>query len=450
MPSAVFQHVDPAQGPGFLRAGELIRVISAQRIADVLPALRAVEAAVDTGFCAAGFISYEAAAGLDDALVTRPSATLPLVWFGLYRSLDFEPATPEGLTLPADGTFSLGRWRVGTNPRCYRRAIAAVQEYIAAGDTYQVNFTFRLRAAFSGNPWRWFTRLCAAQQANYAAYIDLGDQVICSVSPELFFSLEGSHITCRPMKGTFPRGRSSAQDRAAARRLRQSLKNRAENAMIVDMMRNDLGRIARPGTLAVASAFDVERYPTLWQMTSTVTAETSASVVDILRALFPCASVTGAPKVRTMQIIAQLETQPRGLYTGAIGYVLPGRRAQFNVAIRTAVIDRTRRRRGIWRRRAASWPTLRSPANTPSAGPRPRVLTAAPPQFDLFGNHALDRPPVLSAPLAPPSAARLGGLFRLVGGPVGSGPMHRAACPPSRPAAATRASAGQPAGEPSS
>ncbi|MCB0294853.1 MAG: chorismate-binding protein, partial [Calditrichaeota bacterium] len=163
---------------------------------------------------------------------------------------------------------------------------------------------------------------------------------VCSVSPELFFRLDGALLTSRPMKGTASRGRYPAEDRARAEWLRNSQKNRAENTMIVDMIRNDFGRIAATGSVTVPSAYDIERYPTAWQMTSTVTARSSASPAQILAALFPCASITGAPKARTMAIIGELETTPRKLYTGSIGFFSPQRRAQFNVAIRTVLIDR--------------------------------------------------------------------------------------------------------------
>jgi para-aminobenzoate synthetase/4-amino-4-deoxychorismate lyase len=170
--------------------------------------------------------------------------------------------------------------------------------------------------------------------------VDLGSHVICSASPELFFQLSGRALASKPMKGTAARGRTLHEDRAQAHWLHHSEKNRAENVMIVDMIRNDLGRIAEIGSVTVPHLFEIERYPTVLQMTSTVTARTSVPLTDILTALFPCASITGAPKVRTMQIIADLETTPRGVYTGCIGYVSPQREAQFNVAIRTVTINR--------------------------------------------------------------------------------------------------------------
>jgi para-aminobenzoate synthetase/4-amino-4-deoxychorismate lyase len=197
----------------------------------------------------------------------------------------------------------------------------------------------RLQAHFNSSTWEFFLHL-AQTQNNHAAYIDTGRYVICSASPELFFQLDGETITGRPMKGTVKRGRTTVEDQARAEWLKNSEKNRAENVMIVDMIRNDLGRIAKIGSVRVPELFHTERYPTLWQMTSTVTAQTSASLTRIFGALFPCASITGAPKVSTMRIINELETTPRNIYTGSIGYISPNRRAAFNVAIRTALIDR--------------------------------------------------------------------------------------------------------------
>ncbi len=187
-----------------------------------------------------------------------------------------------------------------------------------------------------------FQQMVSSQKTDYSAYIEFDEYVICSASPELFFKRDGVHITCRPMKGTAPRGLSSADDLRQIHWLASSEKNRAENLMIVDMIRNDLGRVADPGSVDVPELFTVETYPSLHQMTSTVTCRTHAKTEDVIRALFPCASVTGAPKVRTMELIAGLEAGPRGIYTGSIGSIAPGDSARFNVAIRTAFVNRRR------------------------------------------------------------------------------------------------------------
>ncbi|MBE2225143.1 MAG: chorismate-binding protein, partial [Anaerolineae bacterium] len=195
-------------------------------------------------------------------------------------------------------------------------------------------------ADFQGDPWGLFSDLALAQAGGYGAYVDTGQHVLCSASPELFFRLDGDVLTSKPMKGTAVRGQTPAEDDENAAWLQQSEKNRAENVMIVDMIRNDMGRVAETGSVHVPRLFEVERYPTVLQMTSTVTAKTQASLTEIFQAMYPCASITGAPKVNTMKIIRELEPEPRGVYTGAIGFIAPNRQAQFNVAIRTVTVDR--------------------------------------------------------------------------------------------------------------
>ncbi|MDP1545209.1 MAG: aminodeoxychorismate synthase component I, partial [Anaerolineales bacterium] len=234
-----------------------------------------------------------------------------------------------------------------TEKETYNNAIQTIKERIAQGKTYQVNYTMRLstdfftdsRAATDEQSWQLFAHLARGQN-KYAAYLDIGDWAICSASHELFFDLDGDVITGRPMKGTVKRGRTTNEDRMISNWLHESIKNRAENVMIVDMIRNDIGRIAEIGSVHVPDLFTIEKYPTLFQMTSTVKARTKASVSEIFDALFPCASITGAPKVSTMNIIAELETSPRRIYTGSIGFIAPDRRARFNVAIRTALVDK--------------------------------------------------------------------------------------------------------------
>ncbi len=326
---------DPDTGQ-WLRFRDPLAVLAASRRDQVSSLLREVERRVTADrLWAVGCLSYEAAPAFDAALQTWDPDTFPLACFGLYSS-------PCPLQLSPGGALPLSppEWRPSITAEDYDRAFATVRELIARGETYQVNFSFRLLAAAPHDPWAFFLGLEAAQPAAYGAFLDLGRYAICSASPELFFRLDGDRITARPMKGTAPRGKTLAEDLVQARWLRRSEKNRAENLMIVDMVRNDVGRIAATGSVRVSGLFRLERYPTLWQMTSTVTATTRASVTDILAALFPPASVTGAPKARTMAIIAALETRPRHVYTGCIGFLGPQRRAQFSVAIRTVLIDR--------------------------------------------------------------------------------------------------------------
>jgi para-aminobenzoate synthetase / 4-amino-4-deoxychorismate lyase len=330
----------------WLRFARPLEIVSARSPAEVMPALRHIEAqALTRRLYAAGYLAYEAAPAFDTALQVRSSSpALPLAWFGLY-----EQAEPIELPEPDTGPTAwrsagrpmdlIERWRPTVTREEYERAIHAIKDHIAAGRTYQVNYTYRLRAPFGGDPWTFFLHL-ARKQSSYAAYLDLGRWVICSASPELFFQLDSETVLSRPMKGTAPRGKMLPEDQANIAWLHHSEKNRAENVMIVDMVRNDLGRIAQVGSVQVPQLFEVERYSTVLQMTSTVTAQTAVPFTEIVRALFPCASITGAPKVSAMRIIADLETTPRGVYTGAIGYLTPDRRAQFNVAIRTVTLDR--------------------------------------------------------------------------------------------------------------
>ena len=313
-------------------------VLIASTVGEVRSVLEAVGSAVAKGCHAAGFIAYEAAPAFDPAFRVHPNPDLPLVWFGLYDALETTP--PPTASLPAHAT---GAWNSPLDRPTYDAAIARIREHIGAGDTYQVNFTFPMRAPFEGDALGWFRTLYAAQRADYCAYIDAGRFKVLSISPELFFDLDGDVITTRPMKGTRPRGRWPEEDLERVQELRASDKDRAENVMIVDLLRNDLGRICETGSVAVQRLFDVEQYETVWQMTSTITGRTAAGLPEIFRALFPSGSVTGAPKIETMRIIREVETHPRGVYCGAVGWCSPGRRARFNVAIRTVVVDTEKR-----------------------------------------------------------------------------------------------------------
>lgn len=313
------------------------RVFATDRIDEVAATLAAVEAAIENeGGVAAGWVSYEASPAFDAGLTVKPASGIPLLWFAL-----FDRAQPIVLPDALDQVIAHD-WRSTVDEATHGAAVQAIRDYIRAGDTYQVNYTYRLNADFDGDPWRAFLRLIAAQHDTYGAFIDTGDHVVCSASPELYFRLDGSRIESKPMKGTAARGLTLEEDREQARALRASAKERAENVMIVDMVRNDLGRIAHTGSVKVPALFTVEKYPTIWTMTSTVEAGTQASLADIFAETFPPASITGAPKRRTMEIIDELETTPRGVYTGAVGFIAPNRAAQFNVAIRTLVVDRKR------------------------------------------------------------------------------------------------------------
>jgi len=326
-------HVD--RGTRWLRLRRPARVIDVRATADLDRAVREIEQLVRThGYHAAGFITYEAgrAYGMHTC---EPDAALPVAWFALFDDANVgEIAEPV-----ASAPYSVSTLLPSVDRADFDRAFAAIRDHIAEGHTYQFNYTFDLRGRFTGDPFSLFADLAGTQRGRYAAYIHTGTHAICSASPELFFERANGVIETRPMKGTARRGRTLAEDETASTKLRASAKERAENVMIVDMMRNDLGRIADTGSVAVSALFEAERYPTVWQMTSTVSARSSAPLADIFAALHPSASVTGAPKIRTMEIIRELEGRPRGVYTGAIGYIAPDGSAQFSVGIRTAVID---------------------------------------------------------------------------------------------------------------
>lgn len=314
-----------------------VRIVEARTIATVAPALAAVRAAIGAGLHAAGFLTYEAAPAFEPALATGAAGALPLLWFGLFAEVAEVAPDAVAALLPDPA----GAWIAPPVPAidraAYGTAFAAIQERIAAGTLYQANLTYRAHAAVLGDPLSLYARLRGSARAGYGALIDTGEAHILSLSPELFFALEGPVLTCRPMKGTARRGATPQADRAVAARLADDPKQRAENLMIVDLMRNDLARVAVAGSVAVPELFAVESYPTVHQLVSTVTATLAPGndAVDVLAAVFPCGSITGAPKIAAMQAIAEVEQGPRGLYTGAIGRFDPNGDAHFNVAIRT-------------------------------------------------------------------------------------------------------------------
>ncbi|MDP5280454.1 aminodeoxychorismate synthase component I [Sphingomonas sp. DG1-23] len=310
-----------------------VEIVRAGTPEQVLPALEMLRAARARGLHAAGYIRYEAAAGIEPKLA-HLTASAPLLWFGLfdgYREIDPMALLPD----PA------GAWAGAPRPMVergvYAERFAYVAECIEAGDIYQANLTFRAEVATLGSPAAVYALLRDRAAAGYGALIATGAEWLLSFSPELFFALEAGTLSARPMKGTALRDADPARDAANAAELRADPKQRAENLMIVDLLRNDLSRVARPGSVAVPRLFHVEHYPTVHQMVSEITAELASErdAVDALAALFPCGSITGAPKLRAMEIIAETEDAPRGVYTGAIGRLDANGDAMFNVAIRT-------------------------------------------------------------------------------------------------------------------
>lgn len=308
-----------------------VDVISTTDPSAVLEVLTAIERRVEEqGLFAVGFVTYEAAAGFDAALTTHVASELPLVCFALFQTYDV-------VTAPRVRSAGAGQlWRCTESAENYRQAITRIRELIGAGSVYQINHTTRLRGAVSDG-----AQLFAAVAggAPHGAYLEGDTHTIVSASPECFFSLDGDRVYSQPMKGTVAREADPEQDRVRADWLKDSVKNRAENLMITDMVRNDLGRVAQPGSVEVNQLFALEQYPTVWQMTSRVQAKTDASVTQLFRQLFPAASITGAPKKAAMEHIRNLENTPREIYTGAIGTIAPNRQAHFNIAIRTAWIN---------------------------------------------------------------------------------------------------------------
>lgn len=322
---------DAATGE-WLRFQEPVTVWVAHSPVEAVDAVEQAEHAIRSGLWIAGFVSYEAASGWDDALTTQPPGKQPVAVFASFGDPDIVP--PPLFPRTAEPVRS----SVGISRDEFNDSIARIREAIRQGDTYQVNYTYPIRSPWPGDPYDLFRQLLNAQAATYGAYLDLGHLAVCSASPELFFRRDGDLLRSRPMKGTLPR--ADAPEAGAPKRLTGSEKDRAENLMIVDMVRNDLSRVCDPGTVRVHNPFMLEAYPTVWQMTARVHGRSRASLPEIFGALFPPASITGAPKAAAMGFIKDLETEPRGIYTGTIGFAAPDGRAQFNVAIRTAVVDK--------------------------------------------------------------------------------------------------------------
>ncbi|HVU44720.1 MAG TPA: aminodeoxychorismate synthase component I [Terracidiphilus sp.] len=367
LPAAVYSLVDHTPATVLLEGASSkwarlftapVRICVAYRPAELHALFREIETALQSGYSAAGFFSYECAASFEPKATTHANPEAPLAWIGIYNSsyvfnyetgsfIDGDPPglepfrrgnDPDEFNIDIHAEFSLTEDQ-------HAASIAAIHDWIRAGDVYQLNFTAPWRIYTAANAAQLYAHLRTRQPARYGAFLHCeADLRILSFSPELFFRIDSEHgarrIVTRPMKGTAPRARTTAEDRERAEWLRNDPKNRSENVMIVDLLRNDLGRVARFGTVHVEELFAVERYPTLWQMTSTIAAELRDDVDHeaVFRALFPCGSVTGAPKVRAMQLISQLEDHPRGVYTGAIGYFSP-ECTIFNVAIRTLSLN---------------------------------------------------------------------------------------------------------------
>ncbi|WP_332925251.1 aminodeoxychorismate synthase component I [Candidatus Puniceispirillum sp.] len=323
-----------------------VEVISVTGDCDITAAMARLEQGLDNGFFAAGFVSYEAAHQFDPALTTSDAGVSNevTICFGLFREhIELSRKEADALMAAAnDGEFHLSLSHSSRDMDSYLDDIATLQTHITAGDTYQTNYTYRMSGEVQGDRLALYEEMRQQQPVSYGAFVQLPDvPVFLSRSPELFFRKTGSRLVTRPMKGTAPRGANDAEDRDIVHAMLQDGKTQSENTIIVDLLRNDFGRVAVTNSVSVDAYLSTERYKSVHQLTSTISCEVPAdlSITDLFAGVFPCGSVTGAPKVRTMQIISALEKEKRGIYTGSIGYILPNRDMCFNVAIRTLSVS---------------------------------------------------------------------------------------------------------------
>ena len=325
---------------------DAIKELKTKDIKEVKPLLDELEAYQNEGYYAVGYVSYEAAPAFETKfqVIDGPLMSEYLLYFTVHETVQTEPIplTYDPITLPKS-------WQELTTAEEYKAAIEHIHHHIRQGDTYQVNYTVQLQQNLTADPFAIYNRLVVEQNAHYNAFIQHDDVSIISISPELFFKKDGDRLTTRPMKGTTNRGLTSESDLKQAQWLAQDQKNRSENMMIVDLLRNDMNRISKIGSEDVKSLCQVEQYSTVWQMTSTIETQLlpNSSLSDVFQALFPCGSITGAPKIATMEIIKKVEKQPRGVYCGAIGILVPQGPSIFNVAIRTLQMEGTKAIYGV-------------------------------------------------------------------------------------------------------
>lgn len=311
-----------------------IKELKTRNLAQVKDLLAQVEDYQQQGYYVVGYVSYEAAPAFEEKLAVHPAPLMGeyLLYFTVHDSVEksIMPLTYDEIDMPSN-------WKEETSKEEYEKAIAQIHHHLRQGDTYQVNYTVQLKQAVTANPFAIYNRMVVEQEAGYNAYVEHDEMAVISMSPELFFEQKGCDLTTRPMKGTTKRGLTNQEDLDQAAWLEQDPKNRSENMMIVDLLRNDMNRLSEVGSEHVERLCQVEQYSTVWQMTSTIKSQVRPDVdlVEIFHSLFPCGSITGAPKIATMEIIKNLEPQARGVYCGTIGILLPNGRRIFNVAIRT-------------------------------------------------------------------------------------------------------------------
>lgn len=397
-PHLMFEFKNEAEEIEPLFFSNPIHIFETNKLNEVTTVLEKVEKATSDGFYAAGYVSYEAAPAFHPAMHVQTAGEMPLVWFGIFNEPQKAPLLQE-----KQEAYSVSTWTMASSVERYKEGIQQIKTAIEEGHTYQVNYTERLSAKFTGSDLAFYRQLARNQQADYGAYLNMGRFRILSASPELFFKVQAGKLTAKPMKGTAPRGRTTQEDQQYVNALLASEKEQAENLMIVDLLRNDMSQLARKGTVQTKRLFTAETYPTVHQLTSTVTAELkeNTTVLNWFQALFPCGSITGAPKISTMKYIAALEQTPREVYCGAIGFITPDKEAIFNVPIRTVVIDREKERACYGVGGGITWDST-SEGEYQELQTKAEVLTAKRPVFSLLESLKLEdgEYPLLSYHLA--------------------------------------------------
>lgn len=377
-----------------------VTILETNELASVAGILEKVEKAVADGFYAAGYVSYEAAPAFRPEMRVQSTGEMPLLWFGIFKE-------PQKIPLVSNEqeSYHVSDWKMASRIEKYKDGIQQIKTAIEEGHTYQVNYTERLTARFTGDDLAFYHQLARNQQADYGAYLNLGRFRLLSASPELFFKVQEGKLTAKPMKGTAPRGRTTQEDQEHVKALLSSEKERAENLMIVDLLRNDMSRLAKKGSVKADPLFTVETYPTVHQLTSTVTADLKdgTTIWDWFQALFPCGSITGAPKISTMKYIASLEQTPREVYCGAIGFITPNKDAVFNVPIRTVIIDKEKGMASYGVGGGITWDST-SDGEYRELQTKAQVLTAKRPVFKLLESLKLEDG---KYPLLPYHLARL-------------------------------------------
>ena len=317
-----------------------LSIIACYEIEEIEETFARMEEALKGGFYLAGFISYETGFAFEKVFKPKKRYTFPLIWFGVFK----KPRTGRSLTRrggSAPNKYTFDNLRLNISQKDYLDSIRKIKKLIERGETYQVNYTLKYKFNFSGSPYALYATLKNNQSVSYSAFIKGQNFTLLSFSPELFFRKNGQEIKVKPMKGTIERGRILEKDNKNAQDLKDDPKSQAENIMIVDLLRNDLGKISETGSVKVDKLFEIEKYETLFQMTSTIKGKVDRDIklYELFKALFPSGSVTGAPKIRTMQLIDELEKEERKIYTGSIGFITPEKDAVFNVAIRTVLLE---------------------------------------------------------------------------------------------------------------